>query len=443
MARRSKMDIILEEEKKCNEDILQSVINLLKNKKTVKDIMTELNMSAFVLSTYLEVAFYREQTLDPSLLVDKNLIENIMRELNKSTWPSLTSIKELFNCDYSEIRIVRGVYFRTNRFFSRKKPSEPKKEETQVVSFFDTMNISDVKVDIDTVPFLREAINNLKTSHWRKFAIELFSKYTPKQFYIMPASMKKGVHNETEHTTGYFDLNDTKKLVLMGGKCYHSIRVYEMAKNIIDTDAAEIWDFKKTKVTDYVYGNEYSDAENDIILVAALSHDIFSGGTDDEFNYKRKSLDKMHPYYHKEALLPIKDIVPNDEWELYIRAVQDHMWKWSPNPLQSKFHDGKKISEEAYKFYSEYRVIKTVEIADYLGSRKDSQIIPKFTQAIKTFYYLIKSRNITWDELEKMGIEEKEVRVAYGKMNEPLSEFLKLILDNNDPNIMELIKNAI
>ena len=322
-------DIIKNEEKKCNNEILEKVIQLIGEGKSFQEIMTEARLSLFELSRYLEVSFYKTN-YDPAMYVEKDKVQNIMKELNSLSFPSLKEVKNKYpDYEYTEIRIVRGVYFRTPHYYQQKSTKKTKDEE-QLTLFGDGSFASSPqkeKVDLTTVPFLLEIIDTLETEHWKQFALELFAKYTPKQFYIMPASMSKNVHNETELDVGKFDEKDPKKLVKMGGKYYHSYRVYQQLLDILEPDSPEIWNWNRDKVVKYVYGNEYEPWERDAMKVAALSHDIFSGGTEDEFNPNRRRMDKNHAHYHKTELLPLKDLVPEEEWNAYILMVDNHMWK--------------------------------------------------------------------------------------------------------------------
>lgn len=433
-------DIIIREERKCDSEILDKVIKLISENKSFSEIMKEAGISLFDLSTYLEVAFYKTN-IDPSTMVDKEKITNIMTELNKASFPTLKEIKNKYpDYEYTEIRIVRGVYFRSTHYYQKKTAKAEKaadKEENSQMTLFDNneMILPDVrkeKVDLTTVPFLLDAINTLETEHWKRFALELFAKYTPKQFFTLPASMSKKKHHETELSVGEFSPTEPAKLVKMGGKYYHSYRVYLKLLEILEPDTPEVLDYKGDKAVKYVYGNEYEAWERDVMKVAALSHDIFSGGKEDETNPKRKYMDKNHAHYHKTELLPLTQLVPQNEWDTYIMIVDNHMWKWDPEEPTIKFHAGKDKNtvEECYKHYALYRLVKNVEISDYLASRRNEELISKFRQAIETWFYIKRDLNITWDDLDKMGLKEDELRKAFAKENEQLEEFIKITLGN-------------
>lgn len=230
----------------------------------------------------------------------------------------------------------------------------------------------------------------------------------------MPAAMNSFAHDIVELSYGEYD-GDTPNVKKMGGKCFHSVRVCEIVEHILNTDSPEITDFHGI-VKKYVYGNEYEDWESDMLKVAALSHDIFSGGVEDEFNYKRRYLDKNHPYYHRQALACISSILPENEWNTYLTVVENHMWKWSPKECTIFFHDGKKKNTASDKdnFYNLYRLVKVMEIADYLAAQRDKTRGKEIIFAIKTYYTLYGTYDMPEDTKEKLGITKEEMMKSFG-----------------------------
>jgi len=95
-----------------------------------------------------------------------------------------------------------------------------------------------------------------------------------------------------------------------------------------------------------------------------------------------------------------------------------------------KFHEGrnKETVEECCEHYRLYRLVKNVELSDYLASRRNDALIPRFKQAIETWFYCKGNLDITWDDLNQMGLNEKDIRKAFGKPYEPLGDILKLLL---------------
>ncbi|MFW6024868.1 MAG: helix-turn-helix domain-containing protein [Candidatus Woesearchaeota archaeon] len=427
-------DIIKKEEQKCHPQILENVISYMEDGKTIKDISKLTKLDFFNLSPYIEVAFYKSN-IDPSVYVKKELIEQIMSALEGLSYPNLKPVKEKVpNCDYSEIRVVRGVYFRSKRYYKKKTNKKKKVENNQLTLDLDIREKKKVKkVELDSVPYLMDFINSLSTPHWRNFATTLFEYYVPKQFYILPATFHKNQHNESELETGYFDKDNPLKLASMGGKAYHSYRVYKQLLQIIEPDMPEIWDYKKTKVKNYVYGNDYEAWELDVMKVAAWAHDIYSGGPNDELDPKRKRMDKLHPHYHKTELLPIKSMVPDNEWDAFIQCVDNHMWKWQKDPSTLiRFDNGKNFDDkkEVYNFYRLFRMVKNVELADYLASRRNDDTIPRFKQFLKTWYHINENYNLTWDDLNECDFSESDIREAFGKDKDvPLENIIKQITE--------------
>jgi len=411
--------VIVKEEEKCDPKKLEEVIDLLGENKPYKEIMLQTGISLFDLSTYLEVAYYKTN-YDPVSYVAKEKITAIMNEFEKKSFPTLKAVKTaLPNCDYTEIRTVRGVYFRKTRYYQKKKTAALEVKAEVML---------DNKLDLKTVPYLMEAINTLKTDRWKIFAKELFAKYAPKQFYILPASLSGKHHNETEYAKGYFDQNDPMALSKFGGKYYHSIRVLRQLEEIIETDHPEIWDYNHEKVTKYVYGNEFEDWEMDAMKVAALSHDIYSGGVEDELNPKKRSMDKKHAHYHKTLLKPLGEALPEKEWNAYVMMVDSHMWKWDDEKPSISFKEGleKTTPADVYEHFNLYRMVKWVELSDYIASRKTDDLIPRLRQAFITWFYLKKDLLISFSDLKSMGINKEDVVKTFGDTQ--LSEIAKIVV---------------
>jgi hypothetical protein len=63
-----------------------------------------------------------------------------------------------------------------------------------------------------------------------------------------------------------------------------------------------------------------------------------------------------------------------------------------------------------------------------LASRRNEELISKFKQAIETWFYIKRDLSITWNDLDKMGLKEEDLRKAFAKENEQLEEFIKITL---------------
>ena len=109
---------------------------------------------------------------------------------------------------------------------------------------------------------------------------------------------------------------------------------------------------------------------------------------------------------------------------------KDYLSLWDPEEPTIKFHKGKDKNSvsECYKHFALYRLVKNVELADYLASRRNEELITKFKQTIETWFYIKRNIDITWDDLDKIGIKEDELRKAFAKEHEELEEFIKLAL---------------
>jgi len=227
------------------------------------------------------------------------------------------------------------------------------------------------KVDIKMVPHYSSAIDNFETEDFKRLAIAGLEA-APLQFWIMPAAMSKKVHHSSEHEIGEIEYDETKQLYYVkriGGKAFHTLRVLDVAEIIMESDDPRVKDFQGN-IKKWKYGNEMTERERDLIRTACLWHDIYSGGTGDEFDDQRKSLDKRHPHYHRTELASLSFMILVEEWELLMKCIEQHMWKWDDIEIV-KFHDiaKQKTVEEAYKFAKEYRIIKIVELSDLIASR--------------------------------------------------------------------------
>lgn len=84
--------------------------------------------------------------------------------------------------------------------------------------------------------------------------------------------------------------------------------------------------------------------------------------------------------------------------------------------------------EACYRHYVLYRLVKNIELADYLASRRNEALVPRLKQAVQTWFYVKRDLDITWEDLAKMGLDEAEIRKDFAKEQEPLEEILKLVL---------------
>lgn len=228
------------------------------------------------------------------------------------------------------------------------------------------------KVDLFKVPGFSDIIKNFETKDFKNLAIAGLEA-APLQFWIMPAAMRKGVHHKSEHGIGEVekdDINQIHRVGKIGGKAFHTLRVLDVAEIFIEADDPRVKNYNGS-IKSMKYGNEMTPRERDLIRTACLWHDIYSGGTGDEFNSKRRGMDKNHPHYHRKELASLCHYVSVDEWDLLLMAIEQHMWKWDDNIDILKFHDiGKQNTvKDAHAYANIYRIVRIVELSDLIASR--------------------------------------------------------------------------
>lgn len=187
------------------------------------------------------------------------------------------------------------------------------------------------KVDLSTIPEFWDAVQKFENEDLRRLCIAGLET-APAAFWKIPGSFSTGVHNEKEHGWGETKLDPDTGLYLVmkiGGKAVHTLRVLAFAEIFLYAEEAEIWNFQMTKVTAMRPGNELTSRERDIVRLCCLWHDIFSVGTiDDCAPGDFKAMDKKHPHYHRQEFEGFRDMVPASEWELILKIIGQHMWKW-------------------------------------------------------------------------------------------------------------------
>ena len=223
----------------------------------------------------------------------------------------------------------------------------------------------------------KKALYFIKDENIRKFAYFALVDYAPMSFWEIPAAFSAACHNESEKAEGQIVANgDEYCVVKLGGKAWHTLRVLNIAKTIIESDEENIWDFRKTTVKGKFVGSEMSSLYADICYASCLLHDIYSLTEGLEWrNTKHRGMDKEHPYYHRNDLAELANrFLSKDVWEFMLRVIESHMWKWSPKPEVIPRRNSMlslNSVEDAYNFSEMYRVIEYVHIADLLAAQKD------------------------------------------------------------------------
>lgn len=223
----------------------------------------------------------------------------------------------------------------------------------------------------------RKAVNFIKDDNIRKFTFLALTQYIPLSFWEIPAAFAAGCHNESEKTIGEIVENgDEYTVINLGGKAWHTLRVLNIAKSIVESDEVPIWDYMKRNIKGEFHGNELNSLYTDICYSACLLHDVFSLMEDLEWrDTKHRGMDKNHPYYHRTELCDLaKNYMSPKVWEFFLIVVESHMWKWSVNPDTIPRRNAMlalKTVKDAFDFSEMYRVIEIVHIADLIASNKE------------------------------------------------------------------------
>ena len=211
----------------------------------------------------------------------------------------------------------------------------------------------------------------------RKFVYFSLVDYAPLSFWEIPAAFAANCHNEAEKAVGELVLNGDEYTVMkLGGKAWHTLRVVDIARTIIDSDDTIIWDFKRINQKGRFEGSNMLPIYADICIAACILHDVFSLTEGLEWrDNKHRGMDKEHPYYHRTELAELaKKYLSDSVWSLLLIAIESHMWKWSTKPEgipRRRSMLSMKSIEDAYNFSEMYRVIEVVHIADLIASQKD------------------------------------------------------------------------
>lgn len=223
----------------------------------------------------------------------------------------------------------------------------------------------------------RKVLYFINDENIRKFVYFSLVDYAPLSFWEIPAAFASNCHNESEKEIGELVLNGEEYTVMkLGGKAWHTLRVVNIARNIIDSDDEIIWDYMRTKEKGRFEGSNMPSLYADICIAACILHDIFSLSEGLEWrDSKHRGMDKEHPYYHREELADVaKKYLSNSIWDLMLTAIESHMWKWSTRPEvipRRRSMLSMKTVEDAYLFSEMYRVIEIVHIADLIAAQRE------------------------------------------------------------------------
>ena len=222
-----------------------------------------------------------------------------------------------------------------------------------------------------------KAVNFIKDEGLRKFVYSALCYEIPLSFWEIPAAFAHGCHNEKEKEIGEILVNGDEYVIMkLGGKAWHTLRVLNIAKTIVESDEIPIWDYMKKNKKGEFYGNDMPDIYADICYAACILHDVYSllEGLEWKEN-KHRGMNKEHPFYHRTELAELANKYLSDSvWEFLLRAIESHMWKWGLRtddiPRRKSMLSLPDV-KSAFDFSEMYRVIEIVHVADLIASRKE------------------------------------------------------------------------
>jgi uncharacterized protein (DUF3820 family) len=180
----------------------------------------------------------------------------------------------------------------------------------------------------DKIKLFVNEINDIKDNNLRAFATELIAS-APDYFFTVAASSSGKYHPP-------FDLGE-------GGLVRHTRFVVFIAESVAMSYC-------------------YNDRDTDMLIVAALAHDIQKQGSGDG-----KHTVWEHPELAMEYVWKIYDEhkfdIPKKDIEIIANAVHSHMGKWGNNP--SFLRGNKPLPMPKTEFE------KALQVADYIASRRE------------------------------------------------------------------------
>lgn len=309
-----------------NEDILEIVKTMLKEKRSIQEIIHATKLDTYTLGFYIELAFIEEKDLDPLPYIDKEKFMQIFFSLYEL--PTLQSIKLIKdknpNCSYLDIHIVRGVFLRTVKYPLNK-----------------TKNNLVIQPDKNAITSEFEKVLDLfKTETIKNFTRTILTDYAPHYFF-------------SDHPLAIEVRN-------------HTIKTLQIALHLINFDMPEVK--KKNIVENYVYGNEFTNEEYDLIISAIILHDIFKYGLKEQLSNRQKKEDPLHPYYHRSVLKNLKHSIDAKLWISFLVLVENHKGKYSVKmPSFSLLTLSKHCNHQLVQLY---HMLKIVQYSNYLAKIK-------------------------------------------------------------------------
>lgn len=180
----------------------------------------------------------------------------------------------------------------------------------------------------DKIKLFINEINDIKDSNLRAFATELIAS-APDYFFIVPASSSGKYHPP-------FDLGE-------GGLVRHTRCVAFIAKSVAESYC-------------------YNDRDTDMLIVAALAHDIQKQGSGDGkhtvWEHPELAMNYVWDIYESN-----KFDIPKGDIEKIANAVHSHMGKWGNNPSFLKGNKPLPMPKTEFEM--------ALQVSDYIASRKE------------------------------------------------------------------------
>lgn len=177
---------------------------------------------------------------------------------------------------------------------------------------------------------MADEISTIESDDVRKFAISLLNSI-PEYFFTVPASSSGKYHPKN-------DLGE-------GGLVRHSISVKRMLIHLLEPNGYY----------------EFTEREKDLLIVAALFHDSFKSGTQEEYE-KNNQTKFLHPAYAASYII-MQSVIHSFDYKdakFISSAIISHMGQWNKNRSNLGTLPTPETPEQ-----------KILHLADYLASRKD------------------------------------------------------------------------
>ena len=173
-------------------------------------------------------------------------------------------------------------------------------------------------------------LNTFENEKYRKIAEMLINEKSPAYWHTVPASSSGRYHPQ-------FALNT-------GGLVRHTIAVVRFLNFMLEVECV---------------GNQYTSEQRDLLRVAAIAHDMWKSGTQEEYeNSKWTKFD--HPLIAAKKIYEM-DEIDEDDRVFLSKVISSHMGQFNTD----KRHPDIILPKPQDKYQA------ILHLADYLASRRD------------------------------------------------------------------------